>query len=105
MARTLSLFRSSARAPAATSSSPACRATGRVRFADPDGAFYLFFSVDGETTPASSALRLVDEANVGVAPGSAFGAAGEGFMRLCFARDAGQVREATERLAKWVTSR
>jgi aspartate/methionine/tyrosine aminotransferase len=80
-------------------------ATGRVRFADPDGAFYLFFSVDGEKDTRKLGLRLIDEANVGVAPGSAFGAAGEGFLRLCFARDAGQIREATERLANWLTRR
>jgi aspartate/methionine/tyrosine aminotransferase len=80
-------------------------ATGRVRFAEPDGAFYLFFSIDGETDTRKLALRLVDEANVGVAPGTAFGEAGHGFMRLCFARDAGQVRTATERLAAWVAKR
>ena len=80
-------------------------ATGRVRFAEPDGAFYLFFSIDGETATRKLGLRLVDEANVGVAPGSAFGEAGHGFMRLCFARDAGQVRTATERLTAWVAKR
>jgi aspartate/methionine/tyrosine aminotransferase len=51
------------------------------------------------------ALRLVDEANVGIAPGAAFGAAGAGFMRLCFARDAGQMRTATERIAEWIAHR
>ena len=78
-------------------------ATGRVRFAEPAGAFYLFFAVEGESDTRSLSLRLADEANVGVAPGSTFGAAGASYMRLCFARDAGQVREATDRLAAWVT--
>ncbi len=77
-------------------------ATGRVRLAEPDGAFYLFFAVDGEVDTRKLGLRLVDEANVGLAPGAAFGEAGRGFMRLCFARDAGQLREATERLAAWL---
>lgn len=80
-------------------------ATGRIRFAEPDGAFYLFFSVDGEPDTAKLGLRLVDEANVGLAPGSGFGEAGRGFMRLCFLRDAAQVREGTERLAAWVAKR
>ncbi len=80
-------------------------ATGRVRFAEPDGAFYLFFSVDGEPDTRKLALRLVDETLVGLAPGSAFGDAGANFMRLCFARDAGHIREATERLAAWLTKR
>ncbi len=77
-------------------------ATGRVRFAEPEGSFYLFFAVEGESDTRSLALRLVDEANVGVAPGPTFGDAGAGFMRLCFARDAAQVREATDRLATWI---
>jgi aspartate/methionine/tyrosine aminotransferase len=77
-------------------------ATGRVRFAEPDGAFYLFFSIDGEPDTRKLALRLVDETRVGIAPGSAFGEAGAHFMRLCFARDAGHIRTATERLANWL---
>jgi aspartate/methionine/tyrosine aminotransferase len=77
-------------------------ATGRVRFAEPEGAFYLFFAVDGEPDTRKLGLRLVDEANVGLAPGDAFGAAGVGFMRLCFLRDPGQLREATGRLADWL---
>ena len=83
----------------------ALTATGRVRFAEPAGAFYLFFSVDGETDTRSLALRLVDEANVGVAPGKSFGAGGDGFMRACFARDAEQVRKGAERIAGWVSRR
>jgi len=74
-------------------------ATGRVRFAEPQGAFYLFFSIDGEPDTRRLALRLVDEANVGLAPGTAFGAGGERFMRLCFARNAEQLKIAMDRLA------
>ncbi len=80
-------------------------ATGRVRFAEPEGSFYLFFAMEGETDSRSLALRLVDEANVGLAPGAAFGATEGGFFRLCFARDADQLREATERLAIWLGRR
>jgi len=77
-------------------------ATGRVRFAEPAGAFYLFFSVDGETDTQRLGLRLVDEANLGIAPGDAFGDAGRGFLRLCFLRSPEQMAEATERLASWL---
>jgi aspartate/methionine/tyrosine aminotransferase len=83
----------------------ALAATGKVRFADPAGAFYLFFSVDGEPDTGRLGLRLVDEANVGLAPGDSFGRAGSGFMRLCFARDAEQVRTGAERIAAWVRGR
>jgi aspartate/methionine/tyrosine aminotransferase len=74
--------------------------TGRVAFAEPPGAFYLFFSVAGETDMRRLALRLVDEANVGLAPGTAFGAGGESYLRLCFARGATDLEEATRRLVR-----
>jgi aspartate/methionine/tyrosine aminotransferase len=85
----------------------ACRAlnaTGRVRFAEPQGAFYLFFSIDGEADARRLALRLIDEANVGLAPGTAFGAGGERFMRLCFARSVEQLATAMDRLARAISS-
>jgi aspartate/methionine/tyrosine aminotransferase len=41
-----------------------------VRYSAPDGAFYAFFAVDGITDSLDAALRLVDEANIGLAPGS-----------------------------------
>ena len=39
---------------------------------------------------------------MGVAPGSAFGAAGEGFVRLCYARRTEDVAEAARRIAAWL---
>src|SRR3954464_6253640 len=81
----------------------ALRATGRVRFAEPQGAFYLFFSVDGEPDARRLALQLVDAANVGLAPGTAFGAGGERFMRLCFARSAEQLAIAMDRLGRAIS--
>jgi aspartate/methionine/tyrosine aminotransferase len=77
-------------------------ATGRVRFSVPPGAFYLFFAVEGLTNSESAAFDIVDKANVGLAPGSAFGHAGEGFLRLCFHRRLDQVEEAADRLAEWI---
>ena len=76
--------------------------TGRVRLVRPAGAFYAFFSIDGEPDTRALALRLVDEAGLGLAPGGAFGAGGDGYMRLCYLRDLDQIREATRRLADWL---
>jgi aspartate/methionine/tyrosine aminotransferase len=73
--------------------------TGRCRFVPPLGAFYLFFSVDGESDTRRLVMRLIDEANVGMAPGTAFGAGGEKFLRLCFARNAEQLETAVNRVA------
>ena len=77
-------------------------ATGRARFSVPQGAFYLFFSVDGISDSRAAALEIVDRANVGLAPGTAFGEGGEAFFRLCFHRRLDQVEEAANRLAKWI---
>jgi aspartate/methionine/tyrosine aminotransferase len=70
-----------------------------ISFAAPAGAFYLFFSVAGETDTRKLALRLVDEANVGLAPGTGFGPGGADYLRLCFARRGDDLVEATRRLA------
>jgi aspartate/methionine/tyrosine aminotransferase len=48
-------------------------------------------------------LRLIDEARVGLAPGSAFGSSGRGFLRLCFARNAEQLETAMQRLVTGLT--
>jgi aspartate/methionine/tyrosine aminotransferase len=76
--------------------------SNRINFAWPDGAFYLFFRIDGVEDTASLGLKLVDEANIGLAPGSAFGAGGAPFMRLCFLRKADDLEEATRRLSAWL---
>jgi aspartate/methionine/tyrosine aminotransferase len=77
-------------------------ATGRVRFFEPEAAFYLFCAVDGFPDSRALALKLIDEAGVGAAPGAAFGPGGEGWLRLCFARDPAQIEEATRRMARWL---
>ncbi|MFG1210842.1 pyridoxal phosphate-dependent aminotransferase [Xanthobacter flavus] len=77
-------------------------ATGRVDLVKPPGAFYLFFGIEGRRDVRSLGLTLVDEANVGLAPGTAFGLGGEGFMRLCFARGDAQLAEASRRLVAWL---
>lgn len=75
-------------------------ATGRVRLAPPAGAYYAFFAVDGVEDTRELCLRLIDEALVGLAPGSSFGKGGEGYVRLCFARRIDELQEATGRLAR-----
>ncbi|WP_376701982.1 pyridoxal phosphate-dependent aminotransferase [Mesorhizobium sp. ISC25] len=79
-------------------------ATGRARFTVPQGAFYLFFAVDGISDSRAAAFDMVDRANVGLAPGTAFGPGGEAFLRLCFHRRLDQLEEAAHRLAKWMKS-
>ncbi|TPJ29670.1 pyridoxal phosphate-dependent aminotransferase [Mesorhizobium sp. B2-7-2] len=77
-------------------------ATGKARFTVPQGAFYLFFRVDGITDSRAAAFDIVDNANVGLAPGTAFGPGGEAFLRLCFHRRLDQLEEAAHRLERWM---
>ena len=76
-----------------------------IEFARPEGAFYLFFRIEGGGDSAALSRRLIDETGVGCAPGSAFGLGGEGFLRLCFARREEDVTEAAARLASWLAAR
>jgi aspartate/methionine/tyrosine aminotransferase len=69
-----------------------------VRLVVPDGAFYLFFAVEGEADSRALAIRLLREAKVGLSPGTAFGPGGEGYLRLCFAGSHDRLSTALDRL-------
>ena len=56
----------------------------------------------GESDTARLALRLVDEAGIAMAPGTAFGPGGEPCLRICFARKADDMREVASRLTNWL---
>ena len=59
---------------------------------------YVFFRVDGLTDSLAFCKRLVREARLGLAPGSAFGPEGEGFVRWCFAADDARLDDGVARL-------
>lgn len=53
---------------------------------NPGGAFYVFPEIRSTgLTSKEFALGLLEKKSVAVVPGSAFGAAGEGFVRCCYA--------------------
>ncbi len=64
----------------------------------PEGAFYLFPQIEGLTDSFEFCRRLLVETKVGLAPGVAFGAGGEGSVRLCYAAERGILEEAMSRL-------
>lgn len=70
----------------------------RVQFRPPAAAFYAFVRIDGVIDSLALARRLVVEHKVAVAPGVAFGAAGEGHLRLCFAQSPEKLERAMDRL-------
>jgi aspartate aminotransferase len=71
----------------------------------PDGAFYLFPRIEGLDDSFAFCRRLLLEERVGLAPGSAFGAGGEGSIRLCYAADRTVLEPALERLSRFVEAR
>jgi aminotransferase len=65
---------------------------------EPEGAFYMF--PDIRKTGLSSeefAARLIEDYQVAVVPGGVFGAGGEGYVRCCYATDAGKIKTAMKR--------
>lgn len=67
------------------------------------GAFYLFPDISQfGMTSEEFALKLLEEENLACVPGSAFGAAGEGYLRLSYAYSLEELKEAVERLERFV---
>lgn len=69
----------------------------------PQGAFYLMVDVSAATADSEAfALRLLAERHVSVSPGSAFGAGGEGMVRVSLASERSVLLEGLSRLADLV---
>jgi aminotransferase len=70
---------------------------------EPRGAFYAFPSV-AITGMASEefSLKLLEEEQVAVIAGTAFGDLGEGHVRMCYATAYEQIEEALSRMARFV---
>ena len=59
--------------------------TGLFECRKPSGAFYVFPRYHAKMPSLQLAERLLDQAHVGMTPGSAFGDGGEGFLRISYA--------------------
>ncbi len=69
----------------------------------PGGAFYSFPDIrEFGMSSKEFALRLLEEESVAVVPGSAFGQAGEGFVRACYATAPDKLETALERIGNFV---
>jgi len=80
----------------------ALRGMPRVTVPEPDGAFYLFPRIAEVTDSFAFCRRLLEETRVGLAPGVAFGAGGEGSVRICYAAERSILEPAMERLRKFL---
>jgi aminotransferase len=70
---------------------------------EPSGAFYAFPSVhECDMTSEEFCERLLKEKKVAIVPGNAFGACGEGYVRISYASSMENIREAMKRIKDFV---
>lgn len=81
---------------------PRLQSVPGVEAAAPPGAMYAFFRIRGVKDSLDFCKRLVREHGLGLAPGSAFGPEGEGFVRWCFAASEARLADGIERLERAV---
>lgn len=73
-----------------------------VSLVEPQGAFYAFMQIDGLTDSAAFTMELLRESGLALAPGSAFGDAGEGYVRMCFAATEETLTRALDRFRSFL---
>ena len=76
----------------------------RVSLPEPEGAFYAFPQIEGLADSAAFTSKLLRETGVALAPGAAFGEAGEGYIRLCFAAREETVAQALARVRDFLST-
>lgn len=70
---------------------------------EPNGAFYAFPSIKRfGMTSEQFANRFLQEEKVAVVPGTAFGACGEGYLRVSYAYSLKNLKEALGRMERFV---
>ena len=74
----------------------------KVLVTPPQGAFYFFLDFRPlKMTSLEICERILDEAGVGLVPGSAFGAQGEGFVRMTIAASDEDVEAGFRKIVEW----
>ena len=70
---------------------------------EPEGAFYVFPNISRFGLSSEDfATTLLKEEKVAVVPGNAFGESGEGFIRISYAYSLKQLKEALDRIGRFV---
>jgi len=79
--------------------------TGKISCLEPDGAFYTFANISKLNISAEDfVIRMIKSVGVSAVPGSSFGNSGEGYVRFCFANSKENIKEAVNRISKFVKS-
>ncbi|MCX7021030.1 MAG: aminotransferase class I/II-fold pyridoxal phosphate-dependent enzyme, partial [bacterium] len=82
---------------------PALRKLGCLKVNEPKGAFYAFADLSSLGMPAKEINdRLLEEAHIAALHGTAFGSAGEGYIRFSFANSLVNLQSFVDRLTAWV---
>jgi len=64
----------------------------------PKASLYIWAEVPTGYTSAEFASKLLETTGVSITPGSAFGSAGEGYLRISMGQDTAKIKEAMQRL-------
>lgn len=76
-----------------------------MRCARPQGAFYAFPNIEGTGFEEHElADRLLSEAGVAVLPGTAFGHAGKGFIRLAYTQSEDELKLGLDRIGEFIAA-
>jgi aspartate/methionine/tyrosine aminotransferase len=76
-----------------------------VRCARPQGAFYAFPNIEGTGFGERElADRLLSESGVAVLPGTAFGAAGKGYIRIAYTQSEDELLRGLQRIRDFVSA-
>ncbi|HVS47567.1 MAG TPA: pyridoxal phosphate-dependent aminotransferase [Candidatus Dormibacteraeota bacterium] len=76
-----------------------------MRCARPQGAFYAFPNIEGTGFDEHElADRLLSEAGVAVLPGTAFGHAGKGFIRLAYTQSEDELKLGLDRIGEFISA-
>jgi aspartate/methionine/tyrosine aminotransferase len=71
----------------------------------PDGSFYVFPNIQGTGFDEHDlASRLLNEAGVAVLPGTAFGPAGKGYIRLAYTQSEDELKLGLRRIKEFIAS-
>src|SRR3982074_128288 len=76
-----------------------------MRCARPQGSFYVFPNIEGTGFDEHELSdRLLSEAGVAVLPGTAFGAAGRGFIRLAYTQSEDELKLGLDRIREFIAA-
>lgn len=82
---------------------PALRKIGCLKVSEPKGAFYAFTDLSSLGMPSKEINdHLLEEAHIAALHGTAFGVAGEGYIRFSFANSLVNLQSFVDRLTAWL---